>query len=241
MNDVGVLEHHHCVAVGVRMLHMNYADGVAIPIKIHPVGKSDDRQSDGRRGRNVPVERFHELIDAHATADVFVRYNDRSRFAKVLVAAGVIEMPVRVQYETHFPVRDLGDGGEDFLGERRVLVVDYERAVLSHRQADVAAPAHQHVHTVRHLDGSNLHIGHVLAGGQRRHSEHRGAHKHQSDRTREATTSPEAIGQADHRPLRLLAVPVTNRSGLAPQVPSRSLVGVAATMSSTLMPSFSIV
>lgn len=41
-------------------------------------------------------------------------------------------------------------------------------------------------------------------------------------------------------PLRLRAAMVTNPSGLSPQTASRSRVGFAATMSSTLIPSFSM-
>jgi hypothetical protein len=90
-----------------------------------------------------------------------VRDDERSRFSEVLVAAGVVAVPVRIEDELHRLGRDLRDRRGDLVAERRVLVVDHENRVHPGRDADVAAGAGQHVHGVGKLRRSHLDLGEI--------------------------------------------------------------------------------
>ena len=87
------------------------------------------------------VVRFDELLDAHPPAHVVVREDQRPRRAEVLVSAGVVAVPVRVEHKTYRPIAYRADRRNDRVGQRRVLVIDQEYAVGADRYGHVAAPA----------------------------------------------------------------------------------------------------
>lgn len=80
----------------------------------------------------------------------------RAGLRHVLVAAGMIEVPVSVDEEADRFVGNRGDGREDLRGERRELVVDYEHGIGPHRQADVAPLAEEDIHPGCQPLGGNL-------------------------------------------------------------------------------------
>ena len=63
----------------------------------------------------------------------------RPFLAQVLVAAGVVAMPMGVDDEADRLVAQLPDGGENLLAERRELIVDQIHAIRPGRHPDVAA------------------------------------------------------------------------------------------------------
>ncbi len=82
-----------------------------------------------------------------ARPDVLVRDDEGPRPSEVLVASGVVPMPVRVEHEANGLGRNRPDGSQNLVGQRRELVVDDENAVLADEHTDVTALAEQHVHT----------------------------------------------------------------------------------------------
>ena len=100
----------------------------------------------GGEAGSLRVQRLDELVGRHPLADVFVREDQRAGLAHVLVAAGVIEVPVRVEHEPHGLRRDRLDGGEDLRRQRRELVVDDERRVIADDEPNVPARADEHVY-----------------------------------------------------------------------------------------------
>ena len=96
---------------------------------------------------------------------VVVRDDHRSGLAVVLVAAGVIPVPVGVDHEAHRALRQLRHGRVDLVGERRELVVDDERAIVAHREADVAARPGEHRDAGRERRRHDLDLGKVLILG----------------------------------------------------------------------------
>ena len=61
-----------------------------------------------------------------------MRDDNGATLSKVLVAAGVIAMQVGIDEKTHRVVGYGLDGRDDLVGERRILIVDEKRPVLTH-------------------------------------------------------------------------------------------------------------
>jgi len=83
-------------------------------------------------------------------------------FTEVLVAAGVVAVPMGVEDETNRPLVDSLDRRPDLVGQRRVLIVDQKDPVSACRDGDVAAGALEHVDPVRDFCRGDLNLGKVL-------------------------------------------------------------------------------
>ena len=111
-------------------------------------------QASGGFGGDLRVEEVDELIRRHPLQRVVVRDDHGAGLAERLVAAGVIVVPVRVEYEADRRARYGGDGLRDLRHQRRELVVDEQHAVRPDEHRDVArddAGGAQHVETVGEL------------------------------------------------------------------------------------------
>ena len=73
-----------------------------------------------------------------------MREDQRAALPEILVPAGVVEMPMRVDDVLDRPGAQRLDRGDDLVGQRSELVVDQHRAVRAVADADVAALAEQH-------------------------------------------------------------------------------------------------
>ncbi len=125
-------------------------DLVAVEMEGDGVGEGDHGERHLGPGRHRAVERLHELIGAHAVPDVVVGDDQGALAAQVLVAAGVIAVPVGVEHEADRPGLDRRHRRLDLLGQRRELIVDQEHSVLAGRDPDVAPLPDQHVDARRH-------------------------------------------------------------------------------------------
>ena len=155
VDDVGADELDDGVAVGVGVGHVPHHDRLAVPVERDVGPERDDRQRHGRRLLG-PAHHVLELGRVHPAADVVVGHDQRAGLAEVLVAAGVVAVPVGVHHE---PDRLRGhgpNGGQDLLGQRGELIVDDEGAVIPHRKADVAALSEQHVEAGSERHGPDL-------------------------------------------------------------------------------------
>jgi hypothetical protein len=139
VEDIGVGPIDKGVAVGVGMLDMVDADVVAIEVEGDVVGEGDDRQRAGRRRRDDRAP--EHLLHRHAAPDIVVGDDHRAGSPDILVPAGMVLVPVGVDDEADRIGIDLAHGGEDALGERRILIVDQHVAVGAVGQADIAAAA----------------------------------------------------------------------------------------------------
>jgi hypothetical protein len=145
VHHVRAPEVHRRVAVRVRRGQVNRRYLVAVDVERHGIVEGDDRQGARRCGQLLALDELDELPSRHAPADVVVGDEQRAGLAHVLVAAGVIEVPVGIEDEPHRPVGQRGDGGEDLGRQGRELVVDDEDRVGTDGESDVAAGAVQDV------------------------------------------------------------------------------------------------
>ena len=139
MNHVGRLEHEHGVAVGVGRRHAERLDGLAARVEGRGLGEGDGRQGGRRRRRELHVHEADRLLAGQALADVLVGDDDRAGSAEVLVAAGVVEVPVgveqgadRLRADRRHRLADRGDAGRD-------AGVDEGDVVRPRNDGDVAA------------------------------------------------------------------------------------------------------
>ena len=101
-----------------------------------------------------------------------MRHDQAAALPQVLVAAGVVEMPVGVQHEPDGARLNALDRLDDGGRQGRVLVVHHEDAVFAGAYADVAAAALQPPYTagdVRGRDGELLAV--LLGGGNARNAQ----------------------------------------------------------------------
>src|SRR5256885_16568159 len=121
----------------------------------------------GGGGRDALFERRDELLHAHAPPHVLVRDEHHAALREILVTAGVVAVPVRIEQE---PDRgaERGHGRLDLVRQRGELIVNDDHAVAADRHADVAAGPHQHVHALGRLHRAELHgVVIHLGGGDR--------------------------------------------------------------------------
>jgi hypothetical protein len=155
-------------------------DLVPVQVEVHVVAERHHRPRGLGARRHGPVEQPAELLGAHPRAHVVVRHDPRAGLAEILVAAGVIAVPVGVDHEPHRLIGDLTERGEDPVGERRVLIVHQNHAVLAHRDADVPARALEHVDPVGELGALDLDLGEIGLGECGRGERERGGGAEQS-------------------------------------------------------------
>ena len=177
MHDVRLLEAQHRVAVRVRGRHVDGLDGLAVQVKRGGAVEGDHRQCDigGRLG--LGVEELGELGRAHALADVVMGYDEGSRLAEILVAAGMIEMPVGIEYHLHRLVADGLDCGRNLGRQGRHVVVHDENAVGPAGHRDISADTHQYMQVLvqrYHLDLDVFRGRHLGGCGSGEPTEHTG-------------------------------------------------------------------
>ena len=168
VDDVRAGEVDQGVAVGMGRRHVHHVDHLVVDVERHRRREGDDGERRPGAGRRLPVEHRVELLGAHPGAHVVVRHDDDPCAGHVLIAAGMIAVPVGVHQEPDRLVGHGLDGGEDFGGERRVLVVHQEGGLIAHRERDVAARAEQHVDALAGGYGLDRHRIQARLGGERR-------------------------------------------------------------------------
>ena len=84
-------------------LDVEHVDLLVVPMKGHGVGERHDRERHGRRRGHGRLELLDELVLGQAAPDLLVGHDDRSALADVLVAPGVVGVPVRVHQEHASP------------------------------------------------------------------------------------------------------------------------------------------
>ena len=138
--NVVVHEMNQRVAIGVSVADGNQFDNFAV----HPerdllvVGHNGK----GRRGSGSSRSAIGAGIRiCQPVAQLLAREDRDSHLPKVLVAAGVIRVNVRVDHVLNRAGCDLLDCGHDLIGELRVLGVHHEDAVRSGKNTDHSAGA----------------------------------------------------------------------------------------------------
>ena len=103
------------------------------------------RQCHFRRGRHLGFEERDELFCRHALSDIVMRHNQRAGFTHILIAAGVIAVPVGVQHKLDRLVTDLLERREYLRADRRVLIVDDEQRIFADGYTNIATCTEQDV------------------------------------------------------------------------------------------------
>ena len=134
-------------AIGMRrQRRANSADRLTVEVEIDPRGEGHDRQRIFRRRHGRRATRSGRRLTGKALADIVAGEDGRARFAEHVVAAGMIEVPVRVDQVFRLALRELLDLGEIRLGIGDVLIVDQEDAIIADAEPEIATLAHQHLH-----------------------------------------------------------------------------------------------
>src|SRR6185437_2884676 len=163
MDDVGLREKDHAVAIGVSVGKVDGADVFSVQVDGNFIFKGDDRQRDFGCGRSVSESALAAGLEA--LAHVFLR-DDGRLLAEMRIAAGVVAMPVGVDHEFDRLVCDALECRLDFVGERQELIVNHDDAVVAHAGANVAAQTLQHVDGSGNFLNFDLHFAEVLALSQ---------------------------------------------------------------------------
>ena len=108
------------------------------------VGKVTTGRAAAGAGGSRRLSAAKNCSRAHAREHVVVRDDDGAGFAERLVAAGMVEVPVRVDHVLDVAAAGRAHGRENLGVQRRELRVDEHGAVGARRQRDVAAFADQH-------------------------------------------------------------------------------------------------
>ena len=146
VKDIGAPKVDRGIAVGVGRRQVDRGDLATPEMEGHDVVEGHHRQGAGRRRQLFALDEFDELPSRHPAADVVMGDEQRAGLPHVLVAAGMIEVPVGVEDEAHRLVGNRRDGREDLRGERRELVVDHEHGVRPHGKASVAPLPEEDIH-----------------------------------------------------------------------------------------------
>src|SRR3972149_5233380 len=117
----------------------------SVHVKREVFGEGHDRERHLGRGGRGALEELADLLFRHPPANVLVGDDDGARAPHVLVAARMVAVPVGIHHEADRARAYRRDRRPDLLGERGVLVVDYENPVASRRDPDVSSRADEHV------------------------------------------------------------------------------------------------
>ena len=149
---------NHRIRVCMSRGDMECLDLIVVHKKTDPVIEGDHRQCRiGCRWRPA-TDQFAELFSTHSLPHFVVGNDDCAGFAEIFVATGVIPVPVCVEHEFDWLVRQSADRFEYRRGKRRILVVDHENAIVAYRKADIAAPPFQHINMLGQLLDLDFHF-----------------------------------------------------------------------------------
>ena len=157
VDDISVFPENDAVAVRMAVAHMLDANFVAVQMQLDPVMIGDHGQGFGSRRRSRVI-----ALD-QAIADMVMGHNEDTGLAEILVAAGMIAMPVGVDHIFHRFGTKILHGGVDLAGQRGKLVVDQHSAIGTIRNADIAAGAEQYGDSIRQRLGLDLDLGEPVA------------------------------------------------------------------------------
>ena len=130
--------------------------GYVLAFRLDPnAGDPEPRKALGRRYA-VWGEQLDELLAGQALAHILMRHDDAPGLAEVFVAAGMVAVPVGVQYELYWLVGQCLDGRIDLRRHWGVLVVDHEHGIIADGQAEITACAKHHVRGWREFLGFDL-------------------------------------------------------------------------------------
>src|SRR5580700_2417167 len=107
----------------------------------------------------APIASASAALQAFANV---VLGNDGRLLLEVGVPTGVVGVIVGVDDETHRLVGDAFQRVLNLVGQRGVLVIDDDDAVVADRRANVSARALQHVNIASHSRDLHLHFAEVL-------------------------------------------------------------------------------
>ena len=96
MDDVGLLEEHRDVAVGVGGSVILERDRRVVEAQRPLAGKQIGRQSGCRKRLKIVAPVLHPLDRQEMLARVFMRQDGGAEFVQPFVAVGVVKVPVRV-------------------------------------------------------------------------------------------------------------------------------------------------
>ena len=145
-------------------------DLLTAPVQEQAVPAGERGQRRGRRGGDVGVQERQALVRGHPAADVLVGRDHRPVPGEALVAAHVVEVPVRVDHQAHRSGREGGHGGLQLAVHLRVVRIHQEDAALARASQDLAAGAGQHEEAVG--QGLGLHLEAIEVLGEGRDDEH---------------------------------------------------------------------
>lgn len=91
-----------------------------------------------------------------------MRHDQRADFAEILISAGVIEMPVRVDEEPNGIGAKIADRSLYAPSQRGELIVDQNGSVLTIGHADIATAAEQDGDARAQVFGPNFDIRHFV-------------------------------------------------------------------------------
>src|SRR3954466_7444438 len=109
----------------MRALNWNQPHLFAIDVKCDGAIVGNLRQSHSRRGRSGRTIRTRHWM-RQAPAKLVTRENGGAKFGEFFVPAGVIRMHVSIYNPANWRVRNLFDGRDELIRERRVLSIDHE-------------------------------------------------------------------------------------------------------------------
>ena len=99
MQDVGFLEINNAIAVGMRIALVLDLYLFAIQSESDRVIKGNYRQGHLWGGGYCRAKSLHFVVCTHALMNIIVGYNQNTFLAQILIASGVIIVPVRIDQE----------------------------------------------------------------------------------------------------------------------------------------------
>jgi hypothetical protein len=157
-------KNNDAVTIGVSVGIVECANIFAIQVHGHVVVESEDRQSllglrfvDSFERSHVPrCDAFFQTL-AH-----IVLSDNGCVLLEDGISTGVVLVVMSIDDEPDWLVGDALQSCFYFVGQRRVLVVDYYNAILANRRADIAPFPFEHVNRSSYMGHLHLHLAEIL-------------------------------------------------------------------------------
>src|SRR5579872_568733 len=159
VNDIGLREKDHAVAVRVTVREMDRPDILAVQMHGGPVVKCNYGQ--GCFWGRWDCAACYGSAFLQTLADVIVSDDGRIG-AELGIATSMVSMEMSVNDKLERFVGDSFEGRFDFGSERRELVIDNHDAVFTHGNADIASRAFQHINVTSHFSDLDFHRAEIL-------------------------------------------------------------------------------